>query len=104
MSKAANAFELVCDARERSGQLDRLEARGTVRLALTAAGLEAASVKPEQMAIVPQRVMPEEPQKRGVADAVAFCEGLVAELKNTSWDAASSDSPDAVFARLGGSA
>lgn len=103
MSNAANAFEFVCEALERAAELDRLEARGTVRIALKAAGLEAGSVRPEELAVVLRRVMPEELQKRGVADAVGVCEALVTGLKNASWSAASSDSPDAVFARLGGS-
>lgn len=103
MSAAANAFEFVCEALESAGELDRLEARGTVRISLKAAGLEAGSVTPEQMAIVLQRVLPAELKKRGVSDADGICETLATRVKNASWSAPASDSPDTVFARLGGS-
>ena len=43
------AFEWTCNELEERCSLDRLEARGTVRLALKQAGLEARSVTPEQM-------------------------------------------------------
>ena len=45
-------FEHVCAALESETSLDRLETRGTVRLALKGAGLDAAHATPDQMGVV----------------------------------------------------
>ena len=45
----SNAFTTLCEKLEQSSTLDRLEARGTVRLSLKQAGLEAASVSASQL-------------------------------------------------------
>ena len=44
-----NVFDWVCGALESATSLDRLEARGTLRLALKASGLEARTVTAEQL-------------------------------------------------------
>ncbi len=73
---AAELFERVCDALEQATSLDRLSARGTVRLALKSAGLEPATLTPKQVAVVITRVLPDELSSRGVADAPAVCAAL----------------------------
>ena len=45
----AAVFDWICNRLEQDTSLDRLESRGTVRLALKSAGLDARSVTPEQM-------------------------------------------------------
>jgi hypothetical protein len=95
------AFELVSEALERDTSLDRLAARGTVRLALKAAGLDARSVAPAQMAVVATSVLPGELESRGVEDGDRLCGALVEKLSHLEAPAAG-DTPDAVFARLGG--
>lgn len=95
------AFDWTCRALEGATDLDRLEARGTVRIALRGAGLEAASVLPGQMRVVLERVLPAELRARGIDDADAVCERLAREVG--SIDAGAVDeSPDEVFSRLGG--
>ena len=42
------AFDCVCEKLEEAPPRDRLQARGTVRLALKQAGLDARSVTPDQ--------------------------------------------------------
>ena len=95
------AFDLVCDQLEAGSSLERLEARGTVRLALKKAGLEARSVTPEQMSVVVSRMLPEELATRGVEGAASLCESISADLKNLEAGDVG-ETPDAIFRRLGG--
>jgi hypothetical protein len=97
------AFVLVCEKLERDSDLDRLEARGTVRLALKESGLEARSVTREQMKVVLERVLPTELASRGVTDGARLCQRMAADLSGLADDTeGGGESPDAVFARLGG--
>jgi len=102
---AATVFEFIAGELEARSDLAKLEARGTVRLALKAAGLTPQSVSREQMAGVLEKVLPDELVSRGVSDARAVCGGLAAALQQT--DLESSDdgdtAPEDVFRRLAGS-
>jgi hypothetical protein len=97
----SNAFTTLCEKLEQSSTLDRLEARGTVRLALKQAGLEAASVAASQLVVVVDKILPNELRTRGIEDADSVCGQLAAELKAMPDDSAG-DSPEAIFERLGG--
>jgi hypothetical protein len=97
----AGAFEWVCSELEQSTSLERLEARGTVRLALKEAGLEARSVTPDQMQVVVDKILPRELASRGVADAESVCAALKRGLSTLDAGTAA-ESPDAVFQRLAG--
>ena len=96
------AFDWTCEALENETDLDRLEARGTVRLALKSSGLLAANVRSDQMRVVLERVMPAELTARGVPSASDLCcrlaEGVLAVATDVT-----DESPDDVFRRLGGS-
>jgi hypothetical protein len=100
------AFEWLCTALEESTTLERLEARGTVRIALKEAGLEPRAVTPAEMRVVVQKVLPRELRQRGVQNEMALCDRLVAGLQalETQAGAAATDTPDAIFRRLGGGA
>jgi hypothetical protein len=99
----AIAFDFVCEELEECSSLDRLETRGTVRIALKQSGLEARSVSPVQMKVVLDRVPPGELSTRGISDAEAICAEIRRGLDRI--DAGQSpDSPEAVFARLGSDA
>jgi hypothetical protein len=97
------AFAAVSTQIEQRTDLDRLESRGTVRLALQKAGLDAASVTPRQMGVVLERVLPGELAGRGVADADGLCRNL-ASIVSALPEEAAGDTPDMVFQRLGSSA
>jgi hypothetical protein len=97
----AVAFEWVCTELERTTSLERLEARGTVRLALKEAGLEARSVTPAQMQVVVERILPKELLARGVSDADGLCARLKEGLGAVQ-AGATAESPDVVFQRLAG--
>lgn len=94
-------FECVCAVLERSSSLDRLEARGTVRLALKKAGLEASSVTTSQMTVVLEKVLPAELESRGVGDVDSLLRQAVSALASIE-SGARHDTPESVFARLGG--
>jgi hypothetical protein len=99
----AAAFDFVCEELERATSLSLLEARGTVRLALKAAGVEARSVSPAQLRVVLDKLIPGELRKRGCEEADSVCRDIGVRLASRSFDApAGGDSPEAVFARLGG--
>jgi hypothetical protein len=98
----SNVFDLVCDELEQRTPLSRLEARGTVRLALKEAGLDPANVTVPQMTVVVQKVLPRELETRRVADAPGVCTALVQRLAGAKVVSGAGDTPEAVFARLGG--
>ena len=101
----SKAFDAVCAELESATSFNALEARGTVRLALKAAGLDAGSVTAAQLAVVLAQVLPGELTNRGVDNAESVCRDIAARLSTLAPDddAADADSPEAVFARLGGS-
>jgi hypothetical protein len=97
----AEAFDLICDQIEARTSLDRLAARGTVRIALKQAGLDSRSVTPEQMVVVAEKVLAGELSSRGIANASALCVDLAAKARKLV-GSASAETPDAIFRRLGG--
>jgi len=95
------AFEAACAALEQSGALDRLAARGTIRLALKQAGLEPRTATARELRVVAGRLLPAELAARGVAEPDAVCAAIAKALEGVESTPAS-ETPDAVFARLGG--
>lgn len=98
----ATAFDFVCAELERATSLSLLEARGTLRLALKAAGVDARSVTAAQLRVILDKLLPGELRKRGCDDAENVCREIGTRLGSRSFDGPSADSPEAVFARLGG--
>jgi hypothetical protein len=74
------AFELASGALERETYFDRLAARGTIRLALRQAGLDAHSVTSHEMAGVVENLLPAELECRGIEEAADICARLKARL------------------------
>jgi len=95
------AFEFACSQLETHTSLERLAARGTVRIALKQSGLEARSITPEQMAVVVQRILPAELISRGIDSGEEICQSILAGLRSVA-SGPVSETPDAVFRRLGG--
>jgi hypothetical protein len=99
----SSAFSVTCEALERGTSLDRLEARGTVRIALKQAGLDPASVTGHEMSVVLSEILEAELSTRGVDDARAVCEGIQRSLASLTEEGGATR-PETVFARLGGPA
>ena len=102
---ATDLFDLAAEKLERTTDMDRLAARGTLRIALKEAGLDAHKLTLPQLRAVFERLMPKELDARGVSDAAATCEAAMDEIARSAdaIDLASSASPDDVFKRIGGS-
>lgn len=94
-------FDFVCAKLEEGSPLDRLAVRGTVRIALKQAGLEARAVTPDQMAVVVEKILPGELQSRGVEGGDGLCASIKTGLAGVN-AGVQADTPDAVFQRLGG--
>jgi hypothetical protein len=99
---AESVFDFVAEELEKRSDLEKLEARGTTRLALKAAGFDPREVTSEQMAVVLEQIMPAELKTRGVDRADALCAeiaGLVKEFRPVS-GLPTGASPEDVFRRL----
>ena len=98
----ATLFDFAADRLEHHAGLDRLEARGTLRIALKIAGLEPKSLTGAQLQVVFQQVMPGELDSRGVSDLQDVCVAVLADLADARDAAvdASATSPDEIFRRL----
>ena len=95
------AFEAVCTALERSTNLDRWAARGTLQLSLMDAGLETGSVSAAQLRVVIGAVLPRQLKSHGIADTSAICARLTDALATVD-EPGAAEGADAVFSRLGG--
>jgi hypothetical protein len=96
-------FDWVCSELERRTSLDRLEARGTVRIALKQAGLDGRSLTPDQMKVVLEKVLPKELGTRGVDDVDSVCHALSKEVLGIDAEpGGDGETPEAVFRRLAG--
>jgi len=101
----SQAFEWLCEAIEAATPLERLEARGTVRIALKQAGLEARTATAAELAVVVAKILPRELRQRGVTDEDVVCSRLTAGLRTLDVGGQpATDTPDAIFRRLGGEA
>lgn len=98
---ASPAFDFACEQLESRSSLDRLESRGTIRLALKQSGLEPDSVSPDQMKVVFEKVLPAELESRGIEGGAELCSTLASDVARVD-AGCQAESPDAVFARLGG--
>ena len=99
---AASIFELVAQELERRTDLAKLEARGTVRLALKEAGLDARTATAEQMIVMLQKVMPDQMRSRGVEQPEQICGAIITALESNRVAASrpEAESPEAIFRRL----
>ena len=96
-------FDCAAQKLEALTDLDRLEARGTLRIALKEAGLEAKNLSINQLAAVFEKLMPQQLELRAVDDAGSICSAVIKEvrLSGSSTDALTTPSSDEIFGRLG---
>jgi hypothetical protein len=98
-------FDSAADQLERGTRMDRLEARGTLRLALKQAGLDLQTLTLVQLRAVFEKLMPKELEARGISNAAASCKAVMAEVARGAAPAepVRSTSSDEILKRLGGS-
>ena len=100
----AGLFDLATEQLELQTDFNRLEARGTLRLALKKAGLEVKSLSLVQVTAVFEKLMPDELRLRGIEAAESACRSIVDVIVRTA-DPADRDpveGVDDIFRRLGG--
>ena len=102
---SVDLFDFTAERLEQLTSLDRLAARGTLRLALKASGLSPTGLRAEQLRVVLEKVLPDELEKCGVDGALGVCAEVATTLANVSVGEGTSGSTDAdeIFRRLGGS-
>jgi hypothetical protein len=102
---ATAIFDIAAERLEESTDMDRLAARGTLRIALKHAGLEVQKLTISQLKAVFEKLMPKELEARGVIDAAATCNTVIANIASAASEAGSTsaNSTDEIFKRLGGS-
>jgi len=95
-------FDLAAQKLEQHTGFSQLEARGTLRIALKAAGLNPRSLTLDELRVVFQKLMPGELEQRGVNDTASACTAVMRNLENTPIAAAnaSPSNPDDIFRRL----
>ncbi len=96
-----SVFDWVCAELEANSSLNKLESRGTIRIVLRHAGLEARTVTSVEMHVAVSRVLPKELRARGVEDDTALCERLAERLALETFADVGVESAHAVFERLG---
>lgn len=99
---SAGLFDRLADRLEQRTGFSRLEARGTLRLALREAGLEPGKLTREYARAVMEKMLPRELEARGIADAAALCASIAAEIPAMDGGAADAHRPETLFERLQG--
>jgi hypothetical protein len=99
---AVDLFDFAAERFEHHTGLDRLAARGTLRIALKAAGVEPKNLTGAQLQVVFEKVMPGELDSRGVSDVQDVCAAVLADVGSAAGGAenASAANPDEIFRRL----
>jgi len=93
-------FTIVSDRLCELSSLDRLEARGTIRLGLKKAGVDVGCFGLDDLEAVFAKIMPEELAARGCTDPRAICDGILKSLDGQVPQTATG-SRDEIMRRLG---
>jgi hypothetical protein len=101
---ATDLFDLAAEKLEASIDMDRLTARGTLRIALKEAGLDAHKLTVPQLQAVFEKLMPKELDARGFSNTAVTCRSVMEVIARAAetLHIDTSISPDDVFKRLGG--
>jgi hypothetical protein len=102
---ATALFDIAAERLGESSDMERLAARGTLRLALKQAGLDTDNLTIPQLRTVFEKLMPKELEARGVVDAAASSKAAMDAIERVASETelAASNSPDEIFKRPGGS-
>jgi hypothetical protein len=99
-----SVFDWVAQAVEVETTLSRLEARGTLRLALKAAGLTPERATRRQLEVVLEAVAPKHLRACSVPDPEGVCARIRDSLRSAVLleEVPGAESPEEIFGRLGG--
>ena len=95
-------FDFAAQKLEQQTGFNQLEARGTLRIAVKAAGLDPKNLSVDELRVVFAKLMPGELEQRGVGDSLGVCAAVMREFENApiAGSDAGSNNPDDVFRRL----
>jgi hypothetical protein len=96
----SDAFTIVADRLCKLSDLDRLEARGTIRLAFKQAGVDVRCFGMDDLEAVFAKIMPRELQARGCSDSESICKAVVNSMHGDLPETAARSS-DEIMRRLG---
>ena len=94
-------FDQAAEELARQTDWTLLTARGTLRIAMKAGGVEPEGVGSRELRAVVERLMPRELELRGIGEPELVCAALIERVGDVVSDRSSSDS-DEVFRRLAG--
>ena len=102
---ASELFDLAAKHLETRTDLDLLEARGTLRLALDKSGVEPRTLTLQELQTVFQKILPQELELRGIREVESVCETVINRVTRLADSIESTSGPtiDETFRRLGNS-
>lgn len=92
-------FDIAAKVLEDECGWDALTARGTLRITLKSAGLDAGSVDSHQLGVAVDKVLEAELSSRGIDGPRRVCDQILETLTGVE-DGPKDDSPEDIFARL----
>ena len=101
----SDLFALVADRLEALTELDRLQARGTLRITLKMAGVDAKKFTVAELEAVFATIMPDALTRCGATNAAEVCSSVLASLPSDVLDESgdSAASRDEIMRRLASS-
>ncbi len=94
-------FDWLATQLEQHTELRRLEARGTMRITLKAAGLDARSLNARQVQALVEHVLGEQLRCRGIPDAERVCQRILGDLpQSPAAGSAPNSRAEGVFRRI----
>lgn len=96
-------FEWACTVLEKATTMNKLQARGTLRLVLEGAGLDSSSLTSRQFKVVAAKLLPKELRVRRIQNVDALCAELADVPRSVEMNAEDKrrEQPEDVFRRLG---
>jgi hypothetical protein len=94
-------FEWLSEELARRSSLTLLQSRGTIRIALDNAGVEARTLRMGPALVVVERILPRELTVRGIANAATMCTELALALRSATFTTTGPEPADTAFERLG---
>jgi hypothetical protein len=99
---SSSVFEWASGVLETSSGMSRLQARGTLRLVLSSAGLDIATLTGRQMRVVANKLLAKELRARAIANPEIICEALTQIPADVEAGAGLlHQTPEDIFKRLG---
>lgn len=102
MSAGASLFDAAADALEAHCELDRLAARGTLRLLLKEAGFDPKAIVRDELIKVLEALLPGALGERGVGESDAVLAAVLGAVQRAEDVESNGERPERIFARLGG--